>query len=73
MKLRQTEKDKYHMILLIYEILKKMVKINLFTKQKQINRFLNQIYGMWGKVIHWEIGIDIYTLQFSSVQLLSHV
>ena len=53
--------------------LKKMVKINLFTKQKQINRFLNQIYGMWGKVILWEIGIDIYTLQFSSVQLLSHV
>ena len=50
-----------------------MVKINLFTKQKQINRFLNQIYGMWGKVILWEIGIDIYTLQFSSVQLLSHV
>ena len=47
--------------------LKKMVKINLFTKQKQINRFLNQIYGMWGKVINWEIGIDIYTLQFSSV------
>ena len=30
----QTEKDKYHMILLLCGILKKMVQMNLFTKQK---------------------------------------
>ena len=30
----QTEKDIYHMILLICGILKKMVQMNLFTKQK---------------------------------------
>ena len=31
----QTEKDKYHMISLICGILKKMVQMNLFTKQKE--------------------------------------
>ena len=30
----QTEKDKYHMIPLLCGILKKMVQMNLFTKQK---------------------------------------
>ena len=30
----QTEKDIYHMILLICGILKKMVQMNLFTKHK---------------------------------------
>ena len=30
----QTEKDKYHMMLLICGILKKMVQMNLFTNQK---------------------------------------
>ena len=30
----QTEKDKYHMISLICGILKKMVQMNVFTKQK---------------------------------------
>ena len=30
----QTEKDKYHMISLICGISKKMVQMNLFTKQK---------------------------------------
>ena len=34
----QTEKDKYHMISLICRILKKMIKMNLFTKQKQTHR-----------------------------------
>ena len=34
----QTEKDKYHMILLICRILKKMIQMNLFTKQKQTHR-----------------------------------
>ena len=30
----QTEKDKYHMISLIHGILKKMIQMYLFTKQK---------------------------------------
>ena len=30
----QTEKDKYHMILLVLESKKKRVQINLFAKQK---------------------------------------
>jgi len=30
----QTEKDKHHMRLLIYGVLKKMIEINLFTTQK---------------------------------------
>ena len=30
----QTKKDKYHIILLICGILKKSIKMNLFTKQK---------------------------------------
>ena len=34
----QTEEDKYHMISLIWGIEKKMIRINLFTKQKQIHR-----------------------------------
>ena len=38
------EKDIYHMISLIYGILK-MIKINLFTKQKQTHRHRKQIYG----------------------------
>ena len=33
--LSQTEKDKYRMILLRCRILKKMIQMNLFTKQKQ--------------------------------------
>ena len=31
--LRKSEEDKYHMISLIYGILKKKAQINLFTKQ----------------------------------------
>ena len=30
----QADKDKYHMILLVYGIFKKMIQMNLFTKQK---------------------------------------
>ena len=43
----QAEKDKYHMISLIYGILKKKKKIqlNLFTKQKQTHRHRKQTYG----------------------------
>ena len=34
-KVSQTEKDKYHMILLFEESKKKLYKLTLFTKQKQ--------------------------------------
>ena len=34
----QMEKDKYRMISLICRILKKMIQMNLFTKQKQTLR-----------------------------------
>ena len=44
-KVSQTEKDKYHMISLIYEIFKKMIRTNLFTKQKQTHRLRKQTYG----------------------------
>ena len=33
-KVSQTKKEKYHMVSLICVILKRIVKINLFTKQK---------------------------------------
>ena len=34
----KTEKDKYHVILLICGIKKKLMKMNLLTKQKQTHR-----------------------------------
>ena len=37
----KSEKDKYHMILLICGILKKMIQMNLYTKQKH----RKQTYG----------------------------
>ena len=41
----KTEKDKYHVILLICGIKKKLMKMNLLTKQKQTHRHRKQIYG----------------------------
>ena len=38
----QTEKDKYH---ISFMLSKKMIQINLFTKQKQTHRHRKQIYG----------------------------
>ena len=46
--LSQTEKDKYHKIMLICRILKKMIQMNLFTKQKQTHRLRGQTYGYQG-------------------------
>ena len=39
----QTEKDKYHIILYVES--KKMVQMNLFTKQKQSHKCRKQTYG----------------------------
>ena len=38
----KTEEDKCHMISPIYGILKKMIQMNLFTKQKQTQRHRKQ-------------------------------
>ena len=43
--LSMTEKDKYHMILLMCRILKNVIQTNLFIKQKQTHRLPKQIYG----------------------------
>ena len=40
----QTEKDKYHMISSICEI-QNVIKMNLFTKQKQTHKHREQTYG----------------------------
>ena len=51
-KVSQTEKDKYHMIILICGINKNDTK-ELIYKQKQAHRFQNQSYGIgeivWGR------------------------
>ena len=44
----QTQKYKYHLISLIYEILKKKIEINFFTEQKQSDRYRKQTYGFQG-------------------------
>ena len=44
----QTEKDKYHMIMLICGIFKKVIQMSLMslcTKQKQTHRLQKQTYG----------------------------
>ena len=46
--LSQTEKDKYHDIAYIQN-LKKMIQMNLFTKQKQTHRLREWIYDYWRK------------------------
>ena len=49
--------------------LKKMIQMNLFTKQKQTHRLRKQTYGYQrgkpGGGINWEFGIDIYTLLYT--------
>ena len=40
----QTDKDKYHMISLLCGILKKMIQMNLFTKQGQTHRLRKQTH-----------------------------
>ena len=41
----QTEKDKYHLISLIYVESKIMIQMNLLPKQKQTHRHRKQTYG----------------------------
>ena len=66
----QTEKyqKQYSMISLICRILKKMIQMNLFTKEKQTQGLRKQTYGYQmgrGGGINWEFEIEIYTLLYS--------
>ena len=59
------EKDKYSIT--YTQNLKKMIQINLYTKQKQTHRHRKQTYGcQWGKGgeggINWEHGVNRYKL-----------
>ena len=60
-----------HCILTHYVESRKMVQMNLFAKQKERCRRKEQTYGhkgAGGVGMHWETGIDIYTLLICSVQ-----
>ena len=63
----QTEKNKSYDITYMWN-LKKMIQMNLFTKQKQNHRCRKQTYSYQGvrggARINWEIGTDIYTLLY---------
>ena len=50
--LSQTEKDKYHDIAYIQN-LKKVIQMNLFTKQKQTHRLRKQIYDYQRGKVWW--------------------
>ena len=55
---------------LYVKLKKKMVQMNLFTKEKQSHRWRKQTYGYQWEIrggINWEIGIDMYTLYVHSV------
>ena len=41
----EVKKDKYHMTSFIEWNLKKMIQMNLFTKQKEIHRLRKKVYG----------------------------
>ena len=62
--LRQISYDTAYM----WNLKKKMIQMNLFTKQKQTHRLRELTYGYhgggWGGGIDWEIGIDMYTLLY---------
>ena len=46
----KSHKDKYHMISLTFRILKNMIHMTLFTKQKQTHRYRKQTYSyQWEK------------------------
>ena len=63
---RQTERYISYDITYMWN-LKKMVQMNLFTKQKQSQRCRKQFYGYQersGGRDKWEIGLDIYTLLY---------
>ena len=54
----KSEKDKYRMISLTCEILKKKIQMNLFTEKKHTHRLRKQIYGYqkWKEVGRDKLG-----------------
>ena len=46
---RKSEKEKYHMTSLIWEIKKEIIKINLLAKQKETHRLRERTYGCQGR------------------------
>ena len=63
----KSDKDKYHIILLICRILK-MIQMNLFTKQKSFtdleNEFMVTGGGSEREEINWEFGTDMYIVLY---------
>ena len=59
----QTEKDKYHMILLTRGLLKKNIQMNVSKNQNPIYRvnMITRGEGRGGR-IYWDFGIDMYTM-----------
>ena len=63
----QTQKEKYRMMSLTCGIFKKLIQMNLLTKQKQTHRGRKQTWLPRGRVgggIVREFGIDMYTLLY---------
>ena len=60
------QQRKTNIIYRLYMESKKMVQMNLFTKQKLVTDVENNGYqgGKVGGCINWEIGIDIHTLLY---------
>ena len=52
----------------MWNLKKKMIQMNLFTKQKQTHRLRERIYGYLGERegggLDWEFGIGMYTLLY---------
>ena len=59
---RKSEKEKYHMTSLIWEIKKEIIQMNLFTKQKQTHRQEKKAMVARVEGIVREFEIDMYTL-----------
>ena len=65
----KSDKEKYPMVSLMCRILKEMIQMNSFTRQKQTYRLRGWTYGyQWGRMsgeeIVREFGIDMYTLLY---------
>ena len=62
----QTEKDKYHMILLICGILKKGKNELIYETEIELQMQKTNLWlqGVRGGRINWKIGTDIYTVLY---------
>ena len=64
--IKQTQKDKYNMMLFLCRILKKIQR-KLFTKQKETHRFRKQIFGTKRERVgrdQFRNWINTYTLRY---------